>query len=185
METRRRLVFAQPEKTNPSFYESELWESDNYSWFPTIFGLEDGKKSTKEAGIMDIPEGRLVTFPNLLFYAHNDFQLVDKTRNGHLKMLTLLLVDPNIRLISSALVPCQQYDWWVKEVTMDGGPLQALPYDVRMEIVGYIQKWWSNGTGYPKDSRENVLIFKERQVHTKYREVSYPKFADGDSDSEN
>lgn len=39
------------------------------------------------------------------------FSLVDKSKPGHRKILALFLVDPHLRIISSANVPPQQYDW--------------------------------------------------------------------------
>ena len=63
---------------------------------------------------------------------------MDPTKPGHRKMLALFLVDPNIRVISTAHVPCQRKDWWI-EATMDSKentvvnsshvPSQARPLD--------------------------------------------------------
>lgn len=75
----------------------------------------------------------------LMFHAYNPPRLVDKTRKGHCKILTFLLVDPNIRVISSVIVPGQQSDRWVKEVTMDG--LGVFPSELRLEIVKHIPAW--------------------------------------------
>ena len=43
---------------------------------------------------------------------------MDPTKPGHRKILALFLVDPNIRVISTAHVPCQRKDWWI-EATLD------------------------------------------------------------------
>jgi hypothetical protein len=44
------------------------------------------------------------------------FRLVDPTKPGHRRFIALWLVDPNIRIISTANVPPQQQDWWVESV---------------------------------------------------------------------
>lgn len=35
------------------------------------------------------------------------FELEDKSKEGRLSMLTLHLIDPNRRIMSTAMVPCQ------------------------------------------------------------------------------
>ncbi len=114
---------------------------------------------------MDIADGRLVTFPNLLFHTHFSLRLVDKTRDGHCKILTFLLVDPNIRVISSAIVPPQQFDWWAKEVTKNDGGLGMLPYELRLEIVKYVPAWHWGGCGLnDKASREENSMLQTRYL---------------------
>ncbi|KAF3215291.1 hypothetical protein TWF106_008798 [Orbilia oligospora] len=43
-----------------------------------------------------IKENRVVAFPNLLLHKLEPFELIDKTRGGHLKMLTFYLCDPSL-----------------------------------------------------------------------------------------
>jgi len=61
-------------------------------------------------------EGRLITFPNILQHRVLPFQLADPTKNGHRKILALFLVDPRMKIISTANVPPQRRDWWAQEV---------------------------------------------------------------------
>jgi hypothetical protein len=63
--------------------------------------------------------GRLLTFPNLLQHRVLPFKLADPTKPGHRKILALFLVDPGIRIISTANVPPQQRDWWAEEVVKE------------------------------------------------------------------
>lgn len=73
-------------------------------------------------------EGRLLTFPNILQHQVQPFSLQDPTKPGHRKILALFLVDPGIRIISTANVPPQQRDWWGEEVdrqTADSGKALA------------------------------------------------------------
>jgi hypothetical protein len=40
------------------------------------------------------------------------FQLADPTKPGHRKIIALFLVDPNVKIISTAHVLCQRRGWW-------------------------------------------------------------------------
>ncbi|QGA19153.1 hypothetical protein EYB26_006841 [Talaromyces marneffei] len=66
---------------------------------------------TQDLGDVSCHEGRLLTFPNALQHRVSPFELADKTKPGHRKILALFLVDPHIRIISTANVPPQRADW--------------------------------------------------------------------------
>lgn len=79
-------------------------------WLPHIFGCEDETKC-QVIGDVVCRDGRLLTFPNTLQHRVYPFELENKTKPGHRKILALFLVDPNIRIISTAHVPSQRRDW--------------------------------------------------------------------------
>ena len=70
---------------------------------------------TQDLGGIACREGRVVTFPNVLQHRVSPFALADKTKPGHRKILALFLVDPHLRVISSANVPPQREDWGVEK----------------------------------------------------------------------
>jgi len=80
-----------------------------------VYGCDQEGPSTQDVGGVDTREGRLLTFPNILQHRVGSFKLEDPTKPGHRKIVALFLVDPNIKIISTANVPCQQQDWWWKE----------------------------------------------------------------------
>lgn len=82
-------------------------------------------------------EGRLLTFPNILQHCVQPFELADPTRPGHRKILALFLVDPNIRVISTANVPPQQKDWWGEQLWEMGtfGRLSREVHEMIMDAV--------------------------------------------------
>jgi hypothetical protein len=139
---------------------NKQWDGNSFDWLRPIFGVSFLAPSAEQVGCLDIPEGRLVTFPNLLFHKYHLIKLVDKTRSRHRKILTFLLVDPNIRVISSAIVPGQQFDWWVEEITMDGGCLDIFPYELRLEIVKHIpaRSWERSGFDDEALRRDHLII---------------------------
>lgn len=74
-------------------------------------------------------EDRLLVFPNVLQHRVQPFGLADTTQPGHRKILALFLVDPSIRIPSTANVPPQQKDWWAKEIN-EQGLLNKLPSEI-------------------------------------------------------
>ncbi|TFK24948.1 hypothetical protein FA15DRAFT_669004 [Coprinopsis marcescibilis] len=85
-----------------------------HPWLTDVFGLEADGHSVQIVGSVDTPEGRLLTFPNVLQHQVQPFELEDKTNPGHRKILALFLVDPHIRVTSTASVPCHRLDWWLE-----------------------------------------------------------------------
>jgi hypothetical protein len=92
-----------------------------HDWLREIYGCENDGPCVQEIGSVDCYEGRLLTFPNILQHQVQPFRLADPTKKGHRKILALFLVDPGIRIISTANVPPQQRDWWGEEVAKQGG----------------------------------------------------------------
>lgn len=93
---------------------------DQGEWLPQIFGIAEEGPTVQELGSVCTPEGRLITFSNLLQHQVQPFELTDPTKPGHRKMLALFLVDPNVEVVSTADVPCQRADW-LDEVARKGG----------------------------------------------------------------
>lgn len=66
---------------------------------------------TQDLGGVVCREDRLLTFPNILQHRVSPFSLADRSKPGHRKIVALFLIDPHVRIISSANVPPQQADW--------------------------------------------------------------------------
>lgn len=54
------------------------------------------------------------------------FRLVNPNQPGHRRFITLWLVDPTQRIISTANVPPQQRSWWAESVLRDKTKAQTL-----------------------------------------------------------
>jgi hypothetical protein len=65
---------------------------------------------------------------------------VDPTKPGHRKILALFLVDPYVRVISTANVPCQRRDWWSREIN-DINALPGVPSNLQELIVGNVEEF--------------------------------------------
>jgi hypothetical protein len=80
------------------------------------YGIENEEAAVIELGTVVTRQDRLLAFPNTLQHCVQPFKLVDVTKPGHRKILAMFLVDPHIRVISTANVPPQRRDWWAEQV---------------------------------------------------------------------
>ncbi|KAI1366480.1 hypothetical protein F5Y08DRAFT_133372 [Xylaria arbuscula] len=109
-------------QTDQYLDEEEPWQNigqDDYHWAERIHGTELGVTMgtcLQYFGNVETPQGRLLAFPNMFQHAVSPFELVDKTKPGHRRFIALWLVDPHIRIISTANVPPQQQDWWIESI---------------------------------------------------------------------
>lgn len=110
---------------------------NQHDWLPEVFGCEFEEAAVQEVGVITIKEGRLLTWPNILQHRIH-ISLADTTQPGHCKVLALFLVDPNIRIISTANVPCQRKDWWA-EAIQQSGPLSRLPVELRELVFAQVE----------------------------------------------
>jgi len=114
-----RIAFRQQSSTDDT---TDIgYAQDHHEWLSEVFGCEQYGPAVQEVGSVLCREGRLLSFPNTLQHRVQPFHLVDSTRKGHRKILALFLVDPGIRVISTANIPPQQKDWWSEEVLKNLG----------------------------------------------------------------
>lgn len=115
--------------------EAEERDSD-LGLLEKIFGCQIWEPTIQQIGSIETREDRIITFPNILQYQVRPFELVDSTRPGHRKILELFLVDPNIRIISTANVPCQQRDWWSQAISSNvNSRLTELPPEIYEKVI--------------------------------------------------
>lgn len=106
-----------------------------YGFPPDVDG-HNGSVITQDLGSVSTHEGRLLTFPNILQHRVSPFSLADKSKPGHRKILAFFLVDPNLRIISSANVPPQREDWWIERRVALEKSLTVLPPGLRSMVHG-------------------------------------------------
>lgn len=114
------------------------YEQQDHGWLRLIFGCEQNQTSVQDVGDVLAKEGRLITFPNIFQHRVLPFKLEDSTKPGHRKILALFLVDPHIRIISSARVPCQRRDWWAEELARTHSLPKKLPLEMQREVMGNV-----------------------------------------------
>ncbi|EDR01452.1 uncharacterized protein LACBIDRAFT_295569 [Laccaria bicolor S238N-H82] len=134
------LAFRQ--QTSDEFAVDINYEQDHHDWLPVVFGIEQEEAAVQDVGSVETRQGRLLTFPNILQHQVQPFELADPTKPGHRKILALFLVDPNIRVISTANVPVQRMDWW-REATLinqqQAAPSSGLPVELQDHVFGNVE----------------------------------------------
>ncbi|KAH9475906.1 hypothetical protein JR316_0011467 [Psilocybe cubensis] len=122
-------------------YDIDYPVGSDYEWLLDIFGCERNEPTVQFVGSVMTPEGRLLTFPNILQHRVEPFKLEDPTKPGHRKIVALFLVDPNIKIISTANVPCQRADWVLNADSSsarseDGFPItEDAAKDLKLELM--------------------------------------------------
>ncbi|PYI01145.1 hypothetical protein BO78DRAFT_379544 [Aspergillus sclerotiicarbonarius CBS 121057] len=94
----------------------------------------------QDAGSVATPQGRLITFPNVLEHRVEPFKLADPTIPGHYRSIKLYLVDPHYRVCSTRNVPPQQHHWWAEAVGSDLATA-GLPREMIDEIMHKTNNW--------------------------------------------
>ena len=91
-------------------------------------------------GRIEMRQGRLVTFPNTMEHRIQPIELIDPTRSGHYRYISLCLVDPNYRICSTRNIPAQQPSWWIEAVQ----PIlmqKGLPRELADQIISHCNDW--------------------------------------------
>ncbi|KAL2010961.1 hypothetical protein VTN00DRAFT_3679 [Thermoascus crustaceus] len=90
-------------------YRDGMWhiegQMNHHNWLAAVYGCEADGPVIQELGSVSCLENLLLTFPNILQHWVAPFSLADRSRPAHSKIFTLFLVDPHIRVISTANVP--------------------------------------------------------------------------------
>ncbi|KIM72382.1 hypothetical protein PILCRDRAFT_99389 [Piloderma croceum F 1598] len=131
--TESRLLFRQLSDNSASV----SYGQDRHDWLEAVFGCQNDESSIQYIGGVTTKEGRVVTFPNVFQHQVQPFELEDRTKPGHRKILALFLVDPHIRIISSANVPAQRKDWWAEEIRLSG-IFPQLPAEIHQEVMDHV-----------------------------------------------
>ena len=123
-------------------------------WAPEIYGARHGDAAIQHLGDIHLREARLVTYPNIFQTRLMPFELLDKSKAGHVKLLIVHLIDPQRRIMSTSMVPPQRRDWWAEEVRRTNARLWRLPTEIWDRIVESVED-------YPIGMEEGEAIRRE------------------------
>lgn len=114
-----------------------FYEQSDVLGIGRALGIDPDGNILQELGQVSTRAGRALFFPNVYQHRVSPFELVDRTRPGHRKILALFLVDPNLPVLSTANVPPQQRHWWEQEVSASADELVArrLPVELRDMVL--------------------------------------------------
>ena len=99
-------------------------EPTDFIWLKQVYGLENGEPAVQRTGSIRTRIGRMIMFPSTIQHRMTKFELEDKSKPGYSRSLVFYLVDPNIRVISTANIPPQRLDWTMD--IEDGKDIESL-----------------------------------------------------------
>jgi len=97
----------------------------DFIWLKQVFGLENGDPAVQCSGSIRCQAGRVIMFPSTVQHRMTKFELKDKSKPGSIRCLVFYLVDPNIRIISTANIPPQRLDWTLETEQGEGEDLTS------------------------------------------------------------
>ncbi|KAF9524845.1 hypothetical protein CPB83DRAFT_871114 [Crepidotus variabilis] len=150
------------------------YQQNHNEWLEDVFGCEQGS-GVQEIGCVETGEGRLLTFPNILQHRVGEFELADPTKPGHRKIVAFFLVDPNIKVISTAHVPCQQQEWWWETVMErdkkhgNNAIVDKIPVELQDKILEDVD--------FPMSLEDakalRLELMEERQAHVQVADLAF------------
>ncbi|KAG8706765.1 hypothetical protein FRC09_002239, partial [Ceratobasidium sp. 395] len=103
--TESRLAF-RTAASIPGNYERHDKRGCRLTW-----GMSRDDPCVNELGAVITCQDRAIAFPNIYQHKVSSFELKDKSKPGHRKIIALFLVDPAIPRPSTTRVPSQQQEW--------------------------------------------------------------------------
>ncbi|KAJ2696946.1 hypothetical protein FB645_006067 [Coemansia sp. IMI 203386] len=103
--------------------------------YDKLYGFSTGDRGdnyVQSAGDINFKQGRLICYPNV-YEQGNGFH-----RCSDLKRMTMYFVDPSVRIVSTAIVPPQQKDWWTKTVSSVPSRVSMLPSEVQEMVFKHV-----------------------------------------------
>ncbi|KAJ2699850.1 hypothetical protein FB645_005177 [Coemansia sp. IMI 203386] len=92
---------------------------------------DKGAEYIQSAGSIDAKQGRLVCYPNV-------YEQDRHYGDGATKWLKMYFIDPAVRIVSTAIVPPQQKDWWTKTVSSVPSRISKLPLEVQEMVFKHV-----------------------------------------------
>ena len=102
-----------------------------------VIGIEPNDALITELGRVKTRSDRIIVFPaGVKFsYRSSSCRLRDPSKPGHRKILVMMLIDPEKPIYSTANVPPQRRDWWLREINSQNTRLANLPRELQDMIV--------------------------------------------------
>ncbi|KAJ3513910.1 hypothetical protein NLJ89_g2677 [Agrocybe chaxingu] len=153
------------------------YAQDEHAFLEIIYGCSNNDPGVQFVGGVHTREGRLLTFPNILQHQVQPFGLKDASKPGHRKILALFLVDPHIRVLSTANVPPQQRDWWAERVGEACTGLDRLPQELKDEVFSEVQGGFPISLEEAKELRKELMEERKRFQVKHHSAFEYLQFS--------
>lgn len=88
---------------------------DEPRYLQDVYGIETNTLINNYKGFVKTSNNKCITFPNILQHHVKPFELTDKTKPGHRRILVFFLINPLNKIISTSNVAPQQINWYSEE----------------------------------------------------------------------
>ncbi|KAJ5194245.1 Protein of unknown function DUF4246 [Penicillium cf. griseofulvum] len=144
-------------------------EPNDFIWLQQVFGLQNGDPAIQYPGSILARTGRVIMYPSTLQHKFTRFELKDKTKPGYTRAMAFFLVDPNIRIISTANSPPQRLDW-TKNIPETGDGIKEAMQKVALDNM-------NDRGGMPMSLQEaldaRIKLLQEMGEFTRYQHVVF------------
>lgn len=157
--TESRLSFRTPADAEEMSCEYGYEQSD-FAGPQALFDINtdwDEGHTLMDHGSLLTRQGRTIVFPNVYQHHVEPFELADKTRAGHRKILAFFLVDPKTKVASTENVPPQQAEW-------GGHGQRAVEQRLPVELVQQVMKDVECPYGLDVAKEIRLELMKERSA---------------------
>ncbi|KAI8926474.1 hypothetical protein BC831DRAFT_511651 [Entophlyctis helioformis] len=164
--TESRLSFRTTVDTEDQFNTDQ----DEYAYYEEVYGFENQQSGggVQQIGFLQATQGRCIAFPNSWQHHVEPFQLADRTRPGHRKILAFFLVDPRKAVVSTAHVAPQQPEWHEMGVMASRLP---------PELARFIGPHVDGVMGWQEALDVRVALMAERSAIDRKREDAIASFS--------
>lgn len=134
-----------------------------------IYGFGDDHVMVMKLGSVEAVEDRMVVFPNIYQHQVQPFELADKSKPGHRKIVCFFICDPHDQKVhTTARVPPQNSAWWGEKVRSIG-LLDKLPDELFDKVLDAHDDYpWSLVSA--KEVREDLMEERGKAVEEQNEE---------------
>ncbi|KAG9123925.1 hypothetical protein FRC07_013482 [Ceratobasidium sp. 392] len=169
--TESRLAF------RTAAYVSGNYEQDDEHGCRQTWGIARDDPCVNELGAVVTCQDRIIAFPNVYQHKVSPFELKDKTKPGHRKIVALFLVDPAIHRPSTTTVPPQQQEWRSAAISSNKN-LKAAFNKLAPEIIDRVNSFAEGTMTREEANTYRLELMDERKAFvaendSKYFEVAF------------
>ncbi|TFK53677.1 hypothetical protein OE88DRAFT_1626555 [Heliocybe sulcata] len=154
----------------------QRYQKGDHKGYLMVYGIDgsDGPLN-QNLGSVITKEGKCLAFPNIWQHRVSPFKLVDTSKPGHRKILCFFLVNPTIEILSTSVVPPQQFDWCMRE--LERAPaMQNLPVELFEMITDWLKADDAGRGGvitmeHAKEEREKLMKERAKVVFKQNEQV--------------
>jgi hypothetical protein len=133
--------------------------NDDTREFLSTLGVDDFYEV--DLGKVSLKQDRCFAYPNHIIREWAPLELQDQTKPGYFKFIKFFLVDPALRIVSTANVPPQQEEWFMEELKQIPF-FQQLPRDIFALIKNNLE--WPMSFAQARKYRKERLQIERNAV---------------------